>query len=374
MKSKKVKCFAAVSVAVILIGASAYAMTSNQLSYVEKFETDKVDIRLQELSAVGNGETAESEKIVEANKDVSYVPRITNKGADCYLRAKVEVVMDGECDKPLGIENLYGMSSDWVLRGDYFYFTRVLPEGGQIDLFDGIHIPEDWEYGDADSFSVNVRTEAIQSANFTPDFREELPWGAVSLQRAARAEDMDLMEAVPIGFVSDAEFTSDGGFQCNSAELFDEFGDMMPGDSYVKYVNIKNSSDNPMRLSLDVTSGDNEINKKINIIIRAEDREVYNGTAADVNQLQVMDLTEIPQGETGEISMQMQLPADVDNDYIEMEDDIVWELAAEELVDENVQTGDDIDMKLILLTGLLALMTMLALMLHERRGRNEAGN
>ena len=374
MKSKKVKCFTVVSLAVILIGATAYAMTSNQLSYVEKFETDKVDIKLQELSVVENGETAESEKIVEANKDVSYIPRIINKGADCYLRAKVEVVMDGECEEPLGIEHIYGINSDCVIRGDYFYFTKILPEGERIDLFEGIHIPEDWEYDNADGFSVNVRAEAIQSANFIPDFRKDFPWGAVSLQETARAGDKDLLEAVPLDIVSDVEFTANGGFQCSSAELFDEFGSMMPGDLYIKTVNIKNSAVNPMQIALDVTAGDNEINKKINIIIHAAGREIYKGTAEEADQLKVMDLIEIPQGETGTVSVQMQLPASIDNDYTEMEDEVVWNLTAEEVVDDSVQTGDDLDVKLILLAGLLALIAMMIVLKQERRGGDETSH
>lgn len=371
MKSKRVKRFTAVSLAAIMMTVGAYAAVSDRLSYVEKFETDKVDIRLQELTVIGNGETAESEKIVEANKDVSYIPRIENAGADCYLRAKVEVVMDGVCDEPLSTDHIYGLNSDWVMRGDYFYYTKVLPEGALVDIFEGLHIPEDWEYGEADGFSVNVRAEAIQSANFTPDFREELPWGSVALQDSAHARNMDVMEAVPVTYVSDAEFTSDGGFQCSSSELFDDFRNMMPGDCFEKTVNIKNSSHNMMNVSLKVTSGDNELNKRIVLKISAAGREIYSGTAADVNQLQVMNLVEIPEGQAGEVSMQMYLPADVNNDYTEMEDDIVWELAVEELVDESVQTGDEFNIVLFVLIAFTALLTLVVMVLHDRKVRYE---
>ena len=371
MKSKRVKLLTAVSLAVILIAAGVYAAVSDQLSYVEKFETDKVDIRLQQLTIGENGETEAVEELVEANKDVSYIPRIKNEGADCYLRAKVEVTMDGECEEPLGIEHIYGLGPEWVLRGDYFYCTEILTAEKEIDLFKGLHIPEDWEYDDADGFSIKVRAEAIQSANLNVDFREELPWGSVSLQSAALAEDVELMEAVPVSYISDAEFTSDGGFQCSSADLFDEFGGMMPGDCFKKTVNIKNSADNPMKVSLKVASGDNELNKKINIKITAGGHEVYSGIAAEADRLHVMELTEIPEGGTGAVDLQMHLPADVDNDYTEMEDDIVWELAVEELVKESPQTGDDFNLILFMLISMTALLVMVVQILYGRRGRYE---
>lgn len=371
MKTKRVKCFTAVSLTIILMTAAAYAAVANQFSYVEKFETDKVDIRLEELSAIDSGETAATEGIIAANKDVSYIPRIENKGADCYLRAKVEVSMDGECRDPLGVEDLYGIDDDWILRGDYLYYTKVLPEGEKVDVFKGIHIPEYWEYDQANGFAIKVRAEAIQSANFNADFREELPWGSVSLQSVGLARTMNAMEAVPVNYVSDAEYTSDGGFQCDSSDLFEGFSGMMPGDCYERTVNIKNSADNPLHLSLKVTSGDNELNKKINIKISAENREIYAGTAAGVNMLDVIDLAEVQEGNTGTVSLQMSLPADAGNAYAELADDIIWELSAEELVDKSVQTGDDFKMPLFVIIAVIALMVLIVLIICGRRGRYE---
>ena len=107
MKAKKV-IYMLTAALTLGLAVCTYAATVHQLSFVERFETGKVDIDVQELSVMKEGEEAETMNIVEANKDVSYIPRIINRNADCYIRASIDVVMDGECEQPLNVEHIYG--------------------------------------------------------------------------------------------------------------------------------------------------------------------------------------------------------------------------------------------------------------------------
>ena len=90
--------------------------------------------------------------------------------------------------------------------------------------------------------------------------------------------------------------------------------------------------------------------------------------------LDVIDLAEVQEGNTGTVSLQMSLPADAGNAYAELADDIIWELSAEELVDKSVQTGDDFKMPLFVIIAVIALMVLIVLIICGRRGRYETTN
>lgn len=374
MKAKKVIYMLTALLTMVLLAVCAYAASMDELSYVERFETGKVDIDIRELSVIEEGEDAETQHIVEANKDVSYIPRIINNNADCYIRAKVDVIMDGECQQPLNVDHIYGLGGDWISKGGYFYYTEVLQEGQQTDLFKGIHIPEDWEYGDAEGFSLAVKAEAVQSANFTPDFNSDLPWGSVELKEVETASGADCMEAIPVSVISKAEYTGDGGFQCSTEELFDEFSGMMPGSKYEKTLELKNCAKEMLRVSLDLTADDSELNRRLQLRITADDKEIYSGTAADAGMQESLNIMEIDKKETGYLKLEIGLPADTDNGYMELQDDIVWALDVEEIPDESVQTGDASELLLYIGAALIALVLIIYLAALRREDENETSH
>lgn len=369
MKAKKV-IYMLTAALTLGLAVCTYAATVHQLSFVERFETGKVDIDVQELSVMKEGEEAETMNIVEANKDVSYIPRIINRNADCYIRASIDVVMDGECEQPLNVEHIYGMNGDWISKDGYFYYTKVLKEGEQTDLFKGIHIPEDWEYGDADGFNISVKAEAVQSANFEPDFSKDLPWGAVELSTVAKASGRKYTEASPVSVISDVEYTSGGGFQCSTSELFDGFAGMMPGNICEKTVNLKNASKGELKVYLDVNAKDSELNQKLQLRIMAGDREIYNGTAAGTGELKKLKVLDIPKRETGSLKLELGLPANTDNAYVQMQDDIVWTLQVEEVPDESAQTGDLSNILPYAAATLLAVILMIYLAGYRKEDEN----
>ena len=374
MKAKKVIYLLTAVLMMGILAAGAYAAAMEKLSYVERFGTGKVDIDIQELSVQAYGEEAETENIVEANKDVSYIPRIINKNADCYVRARVDVVMEGECEQPLNIEHIYGMDGDWIYKDGYFYYTEILKEDQQTDLFKGIHIPEDWEYGNADGFSISVKAEAVQSANFEPDFSSDLPWGAVELKSVETASGADCMTAEPVSSISNAEYTSGGGFQCNTAELFDDFSGMMPGSKCEKTVNLKNSSKGKLKVSMNVEAQDSELNQMLQLRITSGEKEIYSGTVSDAGGLQELNIMEIERRDSGSVKLELGLPADADNNYIELQDDIVWTMKVEEISDASIQTGDLFQLLPYIAAALLAVVLMVCLAGYKREDGNDTGH
>lgn len=375
MRKKRLKyCISAALIFVLLATAAIYAASMYRLSYVEKFETGKVDIYIQEISAVEEGEEPGSQPLAEANKDLSYVPQIINRAADCYVRAKVEIIMDGECERPLSLDDVYGLNGDWICRGDYFYYTKTLLEGEQVNLFEGLHIPEDWEYGDSNGFDVDVKAEAVQSANFMPDFNSELPWGAVELKTVASASGNECVEAVPVSAVSEVEYDSAGGFQCDTSDLFDEFEGMMPGGCCEKTVKLKNSAKTTLSASLEITAEDSEFNNKLKLKIFSDDVEVFDGTVAEASCAEGLSITDIPKGKTGNITFQVSLPADADNSYAENREVAVWDINVEEVPDDSVQTGDYSMLVPYVVIAAFALLLMMCAAFNKRKENDETNN
>lgn len=374
MRVNKLKYYVSASLVFVLLAATAiHAASMYRLSYVERFETNEVNICIQEISAIENSEDIK-QQLAEANEDLSYIPRIINRAADCYVRARVKIDMNGECEQPLGLEHIYGLDEDWIKAGDYFYYTKILAEGQSADLFEGLHVPENWEYGNADGFEIHVEAEAIQSANFNPDFSRDLPWGAVQLETVADATGSEYTEAIPLSVISNVEYKSSGGFQCSTADLFDDFTGMMPGDSIEKTVNLKNSANGTLKTSLKITAEESVLNEKMILTVYSNENEIYSGTVAAASQQTDLAIADIPRGETGNITFRVCLTADADNGLAKVKDDIVWELETEEIPDESVQTGDYSAIIPYAVVAAFALLLMICAIVRDRKDRDEANN
>ena len=50
---------------------------------------------------------------------------------------KTNVEMLSEC-------NIEGMSAEWIKRGDYYYYTKVLKKQESVDLFQSVSVPAVW--------------------------------------------------------------------------------------------------------------------------------------------------------------------------------------------------------------------------------------
>lgn len=312
--------------------------------------------------------------LAEANKNLSYVPRIINRAADCYVRAKVEIDMAGECEQPLTLEHIYGLGEGWIIKDDYLYYTKILSSEEQSDLFRGLHIPEDWDYGTVDKISINVKAEAVQSANFKPEFNSDLPWGAVELKEVAGAAGTEYVEAVPVKSISSVRFDSPGGFQCSTSDLFDEFEDMMPGDCYEKTVNIKNATENSLNTYIKINAENSEFNRKLKLKILCDEKELYSGSIAEAGSGGTLNIAGIPERTAENVTFRVELPADADNSYAQIKDTVIWTLNAEEIPDKSVQTGDYSKLIPFMVIATFALLLMMSTAIYKRKEKNEIHN
>ena len=152
MKRKKVVALILSGVICGACAVGAYAAFVDSIAIDSSIQMGLVNIDLKEyqqdvstgkLVSYVNG-TAKEPKIVVPAEEISKIPKVTNKGEDCYLRASF--TFSGATDELEGLsdDDLTGMTEDWEKIGDYWYYKNVLKKGEEVDIFQGISVPADW--------------------------------------------------------------------------------------------------------------------------------------------------------------------------------------------------------------------------------------
>ncbi len=119
--------------------------------------------------------------------------------AETRMAAEVVAAITGDAANSIGVDK------DWVLVGDYYYYTgavngtestdanggrtkAIVAPGGVRNFLTSFTIPETWgnEVADvADVLTITLTAEAVQSDNFTVDMTAVAPadpWGNVSVE------------------------------------------------------------------------------------------------------------------------------------------------------------------------------------------------
>ena len=190
---KKYMMAACACMSCVLLGSGTYVYARPETSVTNHFSTGVVDINLDEYELTANGgeepfrdytgKKGENPLIMPGD-DISKIPRITNDGNDCYVRAKLEFSgTDVDLEK-----ELYGFPSGWEKHDDgYYYYKNILNTGDKIDIFEGLKIPTDFpQTEEGKTFKLKIDVDAVQSKNFTPNWDDRSPWGDVEIQDCIR--------------------------------------------------------------------------------------------------------------------------------------------------------------------------------------------
>lgn len=354
---------------VVLVTAGICADSVSRIAYTERFETGRVQIRMQDLSDDNEVE------FIQPNERIEYLPHITNEGASCYVRVHIEIGTDSDDADSVGLDRIYGMDKKWIRQGEYFYYTEPLNSGQRVRVLSGIQLAENWNAGSAGKLHINLNAEAVQSRNFSPDFDEILPWGAVMLSEVG--EGTRQTDALAKEKTSLVDFTEAGTFECTTSYLFDAFKEMMPGDKYEKNVELRNSSESELNTSLNITALANTLNEKLKLKIYCDGNEIFEGTASEAGDIKNFALDKIPRGQSSKLKIAVEFPAEAGNQYIEIADNIVWELtAAVDKTDSSsrdgvpVRTADMTNLMPWILVVIGSVLCML-LLVCWRKGKHE---
>ena len=110
-----------------------YAYTSYEIATVENnVVSGAVNIELKEYVKKSNGQEVEIETLDEhviPNENVPFSVKIFNKGIKAYLRIKYEYV-----NATFNINDINMDVTNWVKKGEYYYFKNILNEGKNFYL------------------------------------------------------------------------------------------------------------------------------------------------------------------------------------------------------------------------------------------------
>ena len=188
---KSVKIITGFLLTAILSAAVAFASFSDRLAVVNHISVGDISISISEYASKGKGEvkyTQPSE--VVPGQTISKIPRIKNNALPCWIRARITYAGENGKLECLKDENIGGISGEWVKRGEYYYYTKVLKKQESTDLFQNISIPDTWTEEHAkQKIAVDIQADAIQAANFKPDFSAMSPWGNQVIQKCVHEQD-----------------------------------------------------------------------------------------------------------------------------------------------------------------------------------------
>lgn len=366
---KKYMMAACACMSCILLGSGTYVYARPETSVTNHFSTGVVDIDLNEYELTANGgeepfknytgKKGENPLILPGD-DISKIPRITNDGNDCYVRAKLEF---SGTDEDLESE-LYGFPDGWEKHEDgYYYYKNILKTGENVDIFEGLKIPTDFpQTEEGKTFTLRINVDAIQSKNFSPDWNDRSPWGKVEIQDCIR-------EGYDIATFKQAENQSMRvEYQGSSKKLFSNPDDffrnfpvMMPGDTYNESAGLVNNSKTPIKLYFrsEVTDKSpllDEINIKIYSTIDGNRKMIYKGPLVNSQITDNILLGTIPANATGTLEYKLDVPKELDNQYTILASYVKWIFSTEPIVagksgNERVQTGDSSMIGVYLVAG-----------------------
>ena len=129
----------------VMVGAFCYGAVRTSGEIWSHLETGSVKIGIETLGLEhGTFRKLPQEVIVDCEKPVSYVPRITNRGETCYLRVRL---LAKAGDQELGLaDHLQDIQSGWIRKGEYLYYQEPVAYGRSVDVCRGFQLPEEWDF------------------------------------------------------------------------------------------------------------------------------------------------------------------------------------------------------------------------------------
>lgn len=341
------------------------------------FETGIVDISLEEYKKEGDTEVKwEDNQLVFPGAIVSKIPRITNKGSDCYIRAKITFTGSDKIKDTM----LLGVDGKWLKADDgYYYYAEALPHGEQIDLFQGLKIPEDLALEtQGQLFYVDIDVDAIQSKNFVPDFNSAAPWGSVEIVKCEKSGLFDVnsfkqsdTKSFRIVYQGDAK-----KLVKNSDDFFANFPYLMPGDVYSDSAEIVNSAASDLKLYFRSEANDSsalldKIKLKITTVIDGKEKVFYEGNlrAAALSESTVLDT--IPGNKKGVFHFEITVPPELNNQYSLSSSYVKWIFSTEPIQNTDVpKTGDESNIMLWSSMFIISLAGLCSMLVAEKKRKD----
>lgn len=331
MKLRK-KTVAALSAAAIITGVSGtYGYFSDIVSVTNHIATGDVNISLKEYEIKDHQESPYSNpKVVLPGDKVSKIPRITNDAQPCWVRAGITCENDKEELEGLSEDNILGISDKWVKQGEYYYYTDILEHGETVTLFTALEIPSQWTEAHASQkLKVNIRADAIQAANFQPDFDAMSPWGNQEIELCIHEENGVIVSRSEKTELS-VEFNGSAHkLIAVPDDFFANISTAMPGDTFHDSVEISNTTGSPAEIFFHtgiVCQREDRIDllKKLQLTISMNGGTIYSGNLMAEALKEDTSLGIFQPEEKGTMDFTVSVPAELKNAYALRDTAVKW--------------------------------------------------
>ena len=343
MKRKNVAALLLTGTLLLGCGAGAYASFVDSVAVDSHISMGLVDIDLSEYEKDANGNTViyTNDKTVVPGENISKIPRITNKGENCYIRAKI--TYEGASDGLDGFSDndVSGINEDWIKIGDYYYYKKILTQKESVDLFTNVTIPASWTEAHSDqSLGLTIQADAIQAVNFKPDYSAMSPWGNQTIELAMAEEDGEVTETQKNVKLS-VEFNGKAHkLIAAPKDFFSNFGKAMPGDVLSDSVNLSNTTDKTaelfFRTDLKNQNADQlDLLDKLQLTISMNGKELYSGNMRADSLNSYISLGKYKKGEAGKLDFTVSVPKELGNAYALKDADVRWIFTVREQTDKD---------------------------------------
>lgn len=336
-KNLKVLLAGAAVAGCILMCTAAYGKFSDSVTVTNHLAVGDLNISLRELEKRDGREMEyQDRRIVLPGDVISKIPRITNRAEPCWIRVKISYTDDLEGLDGLSDSNLMGMSTRWIRKGEYFYYTRKLEQGESVDIFTGVTVPPQWNEAYQDKkLGITITADAIQAANFAPDFSAMTPWGNQKILRCIHDTDgLVVQKKKPVDLKVEFEGNAHK-LMAAPEDFFAGFSTAMPGDVFHDSIEISNTTEHVseifFRTSAECKSvKDQEFLKKLKLVIAMDGRKLYSGDLLAVSLNKAVSLGKFDSGKKGKMEFQVTVPTELDNAYALRNADVKWIFSVEE--------------------------------------------
>lgn len=321
----------------IVACTAVYGKFSDSVTVTNHISTGDINIALRELEKKNGKEVLyRDQKQILPGDQISKIPRIINQSEPCWVRVRITYTDNLENRKGLDDGNLTGMSAQWVKRGKYFYYTKRLEQGEHTDVFTGVKVPGEWtEPYENKQLGITIVADAIQAANFQPDFQAMSPWGNQEILRCVHDTNGRVVKRksqvrLRVVFEGNAH-----KLIASPEDFFAGFPTAMPGDVLQDSVEVRNTTENTaeifFRTSPECKSvKDQEFLKKIKLDISMNGKKLYSGDLLAVSLNRGVSLGVFAPGKAGKLEFQVSIPKELNNEYALRNGDVKWIFSVEE--------------------------------------------
>ena len=317
---------------ILLLGITGtYGYFSDTLKVTNHLAVGDVNIGLAEYEKKGSTEVDyRNPKALLPGEVFSKIPRITNYAMPCWVRARITFDNGGSELEGLDESMLSGFSEEWVKRGEYYYCTEILKRKESVDLFQSVSVPAHWtELHEDQELGITIQAEAIQAANFTPDFTAMSPWGNQEIQQCIHEQN-----GTPICPAEAAELSVEFNGKAHKlmavpGDFFSNMGTAMPGDVFEDTIEVSNTTDQEAEIFFRtaVEGQEEEQIQMLNetgLVIYLNGQRVYQGNLASPELEEDHSLGIYPAGQEGEMKFVLEIPDKWDNTYALRDAEVQW--------------------------------------------------